>query len=429
MNTKPNGGQQPADAAKPRIAWTIAGSDSGGGAGIQADLATFRDFGVHGCSVITAITGQNSFAVGYVEPVSRKALAAQINALDCDLPAAAIKVGMLANNDIVASVAKYLAGCRGIVVYDPVLHASNGASLGTGDGTEAKGTIVLSGGTLSVTSAYTSNEFTVLSGNGVGNIGAITSSTDYSGGIRLDSASRITSTGGNFRLFRQINLNGQNVEFQANNQIEIQNGGITGAGNITKTGGETLNINGTQVHGVGSNLITAGGTTNLNTNAGGLNQNLTVTTTGVGSVTNFGVSQRLNAINVQSGGLATVTSATAATVNGGKVLLTNSVTADTGKIDLRCRPDGDSGSGAPAAWELSVTDHGPGIAPQHRQRLFDAFARGETHGQPGVGLGLAIAAQAAKLLGGRLTFESEVGAGSTFRVLIPEMRRDPTDPT
>lgn len=114
---------------KPPIAWTIAGSDSGGGAGIQADLATFRDFGVHGCSVIAAITAQNSFAVGYVEPVSRKALAAQINALDCDLPAVAIKLGMLASEDIVTSVAKYLAGCRSIVVYDPVLYASNGASL------------------------------------------------------------------------------------------------------------------------------------------------------------------------------------------------------------------------------------------------------------------------------------------------------------
>jgi len=100
----------------------------------------------------------------------------------------------------------------------------------------------------------------------------------------------------------------------------------------------------------------------------------------------------------------------------------------TGTIDLRCRPHGESESGGPAGWELSVTDQGPGIAPQHRQRLFEAFARGETHGQPGVGLGLAIAAQAAKLLGGRLTFESEVGAGSTFRVLIPEMRPDPADP-
>ena len=81
-------------------------------------------------------------------------------------------------------------------------------------------------------------------------------------------------------------------------------------------------------------------------------------------------------------------------------------------------------TGEQRGWELSVSDQGPGIAPQHRQRLFEAFARGETHGQPGVGLGLAIAAHAAQLLGGQLTFESEVGAGSTFRVLIPNMRAD-----
>jgi hydroxymethylpyrimidine kinase / phosphomethylpyrimidine kinase / thiamine-phosphate diphosphorylase len=128
-NSTTSGQQQ-----KAKIVWTIAGSDSGGGAGIQADLATFRDFGVYGCSVITALTAQNSFAVGYVEATSRKALAAQINALDCDLPAAAIKLGMLANSEIVASVAKYLADYRGFVVYDPVLYASNGASLFDGDG-------------------------------------------------------------------------------------------------------------------------------------------------------------------------------------------------------------------------------------------------------------------------------------------------------
>ncbi|HSB97604.1 MAG TPA: bifunctional hydroxymethylpyrimidine kinase/phosphomethylpyrimidine kinase, partial [Spongiibacteraceae bacterium] len=117
-----------------KVVWTIAGSDSGGGAGIQADLATFRDFGVYGCSVITALTAQNSFAVGYVEAASRKALVAQINALDCDLPAAAIKLGMLANTEIATSVAKYLADYKGFVVYDPVLYASNGAVLFEGDG-------------------------------------------------------------------------------------------------------------------------------------------------------------------------------------------------------------------------------------------------------------------------------------------------------
>src|SRR5438045_6731029 len=73
-------------------------------------------------------------------------------------------------------------------------------------------------------------------------------------------------------------------------------------------------------------------------------------------------------------------------------------------------------------WEIHVADQGPGISPQNRERMFEAFSRGETHGQPGVGLGLAIAAQAARLLGGRLTFESEIGVGSTFHFSLPGMR-------
>ncbi|HET8709996.1 MAG TPA: bifunctional hydroxymethylpyrimidine kinase/phosphomethylpyrimidine kinase [Spongiibacteraceae bacterium] len=117
----------------PPIVWTIAGSDSGGGAGIQADLATFRDFGVHGCSVITALTAQNSFAVGHIEVASHKSLAAQINALDSDLPAQAIKLGMLASAEVVRCVAKYLADYPGFVVCDPVMAASSGASLLEGE--------------------------------------------------------------------------------------------------------------------------------------------------------------------------------------------------------------------------------------------------------------------------------------------------------
>ncbi len=119
------------------IAWSIAGSDSGGGAGIQADLATFQDFAVHGCTVITAITAQNSFAVGYVAVTPRRALAAQINALDSDLPASAIKVGMLANEEVVEMVAKYLKSYEGFVVCDPVTRASSGDSLITGDAANA----------------------------------------------------------------------------------------------------------------------------------------------------------------------------------------------------------------------------------------------------------------------------------------------------
>ncbi len=117
-----------ASHSKP-IAWSIAGSDSGGGAGIQADLASFHDFGVHGCTVITALTAQNSFTVGHVSITPRRALAAQINALDSDLPADAIKLGMLGSEDVVAMVGKYLADYQGFVVCDPVMVSTSGGQL------------------------------------------------------------------------------------------------------------------------------------------------------------------------------------------------------------------------------------------------------------------------------------------------------------
>ncbi|MDF1692297.1 MAG: bifunctional hydroxymethylpyrimidine kinase/phosphomethylpyrimidine kinase [Zhongshania sp.] len=114
---------------KKPIVWSIAGSDSGGGAGIQADLATFHNFGVHGCTVITAITAQNSFAVGHVSVTPRRTLAAQINALDSDLPADVIKLGMLADESVVSMVAKYLETYTGFVVCDPVMVSTSGGEL------------------------------------------------------------------------------------------------------------------------------------------------------------------------------------------------------------------------------------------------------------------------------------------------------------
>jgi hydroxymethylpyrimidine kinase/phosphomethylpyrimidine kinase/thiamine-phosphate diphosphorylase len=125
------------------IAWTIAGSDSGGGAGIQADLHTFQDFDVHGCSVITALTAQNSFAVGYSVATEHKNVVAQINALDSDLPADAIKLGMLANAEIVETVAKYLEDFKGFVVCDPVIQATSGGSLMDDAGSELLKTMLL----------------------------------------------------------------------------------------------------------------------------------------------------------------------------------------------------------------------------------------------------------------------------------------------
>src|SRR5262245_64659972 len=94
-----------------QIALTIAGSDSGGGAGIQADLKTFQRFGVFGTSVITAITAQNTLGVRSIHPVPPEVVAAQLAAVVEDLPPAALKTGMLATaplvHEIAAGIARY----------------------------------------------------------------------------------------------------------------------------------------------------------------------------------------------------------------------------------------------------------------------------------------------------------------------------------
>lgn len=121
----------------PPIAWTIAGSDSGGGAGIQADLLTFHDFDVHGCSAITALTAQNSVAVTHVAITPPDNLQAQLDALADDLPASAIKLGMLGDHTVISLVAGALARQRVPVVLDPVMVSTSGASLLQGEGRAA----------------------------------------------------------------------------------------------------------------------------------------------------------------------------------------------------------------------------------------------------------------------------------------------------
>lgn len=111
------------------IALTIAGSDSGGGAGIQADLKTFSALGVYGASAITALTAQNTRDVTLVEPVGNAMIAAQIRAVFDDLAVGAVKLGMLGDAGVIATVADGLAG-RGVpVVLDPVMVAKSGAAL------------------------------------------------------------------------------------------------------------------------------------------------------------------------------------------------------------------------------------------------------------------------------------------------------------
>jgi len=111
-------------------AMTIAGSDSGGGAGVQADLKTFAALGVYGASTLTAITAQNTVAVTAVHEIPTDIITAQIDAVLTDIGADAVKTGMLSSSDIIECVAEALThhGVRQLVV-DPVMVAKSGDAL------------------------------------------------------------------------------------------------------------------------------------------------------------------------------------------------------------------------------------------------------------------------------------------------------------
>ncbi len=112
------------------IALTIAGSDSGGGAGIQADLKTFSALGVYGASVLTALTAQNTMGVTAIHDVPTAFLTAQMDAVFDDLAVNAVKIGMLSQPGVIETVADGLATRSGIpVVLDPVMVAESGDPL------------------------------------------------------------------------------------------------------------------------------------------------------------------------------------------------------------------------------------------------------------------------------------------------------------
>jgi hydroxymethylpyrimidine/phosphomethylpyrimidine kinase len=112
------------------IAVTIAGSDSGGGAGIQADLKTFSALGVYGASVIAALTAQNTKGVTGIHDVPPEFVTAQIDAVFSDLKVGAVKLGMLSNAAVIAAVAEGLKRHRqSNVVLDPVMVATSGDRL------------------------------------------------------------------------------------------------------------------------------------------------------------------------------------------------------------------------------------------------------------------------------------------------------------
>jgi hydroxymethylpyrimidine kinase / phosphomethylpyrimidine kinase / thiamine-phosphate diphosphorylase len=120
------------------IVWTVAGSDSGGGAGIQADLRAFDAMDVHGCSAIAAVTAQNSVSVTRIAPLAAELLDAQLAALAADMPPAAIKTGMLGSVENLRVLVHWIDVLRAAnpalaVVVDPVLAATTGTAFADDD--------------------------------------------------------------------------------------------------------------------------------------------------------------------------------------------------------------------------------------------------------------------------------------------------------
>src|SRR5271166_6663354 len=117
--------------ARTRTVLAIAGSDSGGGAGIQADLKAFARCGVHGTTAITAITAQNTVGVSAIHPLPADLVIAQVRAVVQDIGVDAVKVGMLGTAALTLAVARCLDELPGAtpVVVDPVMVAESGARL------------------------------------------------------------------------------------------------------------------------------------------------------------------------------------------------------------------------------------------------------------------------------------------------------------
>ena len=134
-NFAPQGARSAAIAAKPARILVIAGSDSGGGAGIQADIKTITMLGGHAMTAVTAITAQSTTGVTGVHPVPAEIILAQIDAVVADIGVDAVKIGMIGSAFAVEQVAKRLTELKREqpdlpIVFDPVMIATSGAGGG-----------------------------------------------------------------------------------------------------------------------------------------------------------------------------------------------------------------------------------------------------------------------------------------------------------
>src|SRR5215471_6721200 len=174
-----------------RTALTIAGSDSSGGAGIQADLKTFSAFGVYGVSAVTAVTAQSTVGIDAVAPLAADVVTAQIEAVAGDIAIHATKIGMLATAAIVEAVAAAIEELElPLVVVDPVLVSSSGARLLDDDGLQS-----LRAGLLPLARVVTPNipEAEVLSGT---RIASMDNAREAAQRIHRAGAAAVIITGG-----------------------------------------------------------------------------------------------------------------------------------------------------------------------------------------------------------------------------------------
>lgn len=152
------------------VALTIAGSDPSGGAGLQADLKTFQQFGVYGMSVVTLLTVQNTQGVSRVDVLSPDLVQAQIKAVLDDIDAAAVKTGALGNARVVQAVGEMLQGAEVPIVVDPVMISKHGDSLVAEDVVEAYKTHLLPHATIVTPNRFEAEKLTGVKLNSEQNI-------------------------------------------------------------------------------------------------------------------------------------------------------------------------------------------------------------------------------------------------------------------
>ena len=214
---------------KPKIpvALTIAGSDSGGGAGIQADLRTFAFHCVHGTSAITCVTAQNTIEVARIDAMPIEAVIAQIHAVVEDIGVHAAKTGMLLNEEIIAGVAQEVEALQiDNLVVDPVMVSRTGAQLISDDAVQALRHVLIPKATIVTPNRYETQILTGLEINSLDDMKAAAQMIHR----ELETNAVLVKGGGMEENLRGIDIyfDGENLETLSTKQIDTENTHGTG---------------------------------------------------------------------------------------------------------------------------------------------------------------------------------------------------------